>query len=101
MCAQSSKSAARVGRIHTPHGVIDTPGFVAVGTNAALKAVDSSWADAGLAPAAIDVCGGTRLPLGRASFLGVARCLSCRHPAASHLTRLHPMAVPMCSLLPL
>ena len=30
---QSSKSRARVGRIHTPHGIIDTPGFVAVGTN--------------------------------------------------------------------
>lgn len=37
---QSTKSAARVGRIHTPHGIVDTPGFVAVGTNAALKAVD-------------------------------------------------------------
>jgi len=34
---QSTKSMARVGRIHTPHGVIDTPGFVAVATNAALK----------------------------------------------------------------
>ena len=44
---QSSRSAARVGRIHTPHGVVDTPGFVAVGTNAALKAVDGGWADAG------------------------------------------------------
>lgn len=43
---QSSKSGARVGRIHTPHGTIDTPGFVAVGTNAALKAVDGPWADA-------------------------------------------------------
>jgi queuine tRNA-ribosyltransferase len=31
---------ARVGRIHTPHGIIDTPGFVAVATNAALKGVD-------------------------------------------------------------
>lgn len=29
-----------MGRIHTPHGVIDTPAFVAVATNAALKAVD-------------------------------------------------------------
>ena len=38
---QSKKSRARVGRIHTPHGIIDTPGFVAVGTNATLKAVDS------------------------------------------------------------
>lgn len=35
-----------MGRIHTPHGIIDTPGFVAVGTNAALKAVDGPWADA-------------------------------------------------------
>ncbi len=38
---QSKKSRARVGRIHTPHGIIDTPGFVAVGTNATLKALDS------------------------------------------------------------
>lgn len=37
---ESSRSRARVGRIHTPHGVVDTPSFVAVGTNAALKAVD-------------------------------------------------------------
>eukprot|EP00804_Cyclotella_cryptica_P009520 CCRYP_006233-RB/>CCRYP_006233-RB protein AED:0.15 eAED:0.15 QI:168/1/1/1/0.5/0.6/5/2137/440 len=37
---QSKKSLARVGQITTPHGVIDTPGFVAVGTNAALKAID-------------------------------------------------------------
>ena len=36
---QSRRSAARVGRIHTPHGVIETPGYVAVGTNGALKAV--------------------------------------------------------------
>ena len=35
---QSTKSNARVGRIHTPHGPIETPGFVAVGTNGALKA---------------------------------------------------------------
>jgi queuine tRNA-ribosyltransferase len=37
---QSSKSNARVGRIYTPHGIVDTPGFVAVGTNGALKALD-------------------------------------------------------------
>ncbi|HSC25373.1 MAG TPA: tRNA guanosine(34) transglycosylase Tgt [Candidatus Babeliales bacterium] len=37
----SQKSFARVGRIHTPHGIIDTPSFVGVATNAALKAVDS------------------------------------------------------------
>jgi len=46
---RSSKSAARVGRIHTPHGTIDTPGFVAVGTMGALKHVPHSvLRDAGL-----------------------------------------------------
>jgi queuine tRNA-ribosyltransferase len=45
---QSTKSQARVGRIHTPHGIIDTPGYVAVATNAALKGVDfRDAADAG------------------------------------------------------
>lgn len=38
---QSTKSRARVGRIHTPHGIIETPNFVPVATNASLKAVDS------------------------------------------------------------
>ena len=38
---RSKKSRARVGRIHTPHGVIDTPNFVAVGTNGTLKALDN------------------------------------------------------------
>ena len=42
---QSSKSQARVGRIHTPHGIIDTPNFVAVGTNGTLKALDSKTAE--------------------------------------------------------
>lgn len=37
-------SRARVGRIHTPHGVIDTPGFVPVGTNGALKGVTNAQA---------------------------------------------------------
>lgn len=37
----SSRSKARVGRIHTPHGTIDTPTFVPVGTNATVKALDS------------------------------------------------------------
>lgn len=40
---QSKKSGARVGRIHTPHGIIETPNFVAVGTNATLKSVDSAF----------------------------------------------------------
>lgn len=39
---QSKKSRARVGLIHTEHGVIETPNFVPVGTNAAIKAVDST-----------------------------------------------------------
>src|SRR5438105_1626119 len=38
---QSKRSNARVGKIHTPHGIIDTPGFVAVGTNGTLKSLDS------------------------------------------------------------
>ncbi len=42
---QSKKSRARVGRIHTPHGIIDTPNFVAVGTNATLKALDTKTVD--------------------------------------------------------
>lgn len=38
---QSSKSRARVGKIHTPHGTIETPNFVPVATNASVKALDS------------------------------------------------------------
>ena len=37
-------SRARLGRIHTPHGIIDTPGFVPVGTSAALKGVTDDQA---------------------------------------------------------
>lgn len=39
---QSKKSRARVGKIHTPHGTIDTPNFVGVGTNGTLKSLDSA-----------------------------------------------------------
>lgn len=39
---RSKKSRARVGCIHTPHGVIDTPNFVAVGTNGTVKALDNA-----------------------------------------------------------
>ncbi|MGZ6251024.1 MAG: tRNA guanosine(34) transglycosylase Tgt [Candidatus Chromulinivorax sp.] len=42
---QSKKSAARVGQIITPHGIIDTPNFVAVGTNGTLKALDNVFVD--------------------------------------------------------
>jgi queuine tRNA-ribosyltransferase len=43
---QSKKSKARVGKLHTPHGVIDTPNFVAVGTNGTIKSLDSVSVDA-------------------------------------------------------
>lgn len=31
-----------MGKIHTPHGIIDTPNFVAVGTNGTIKALDNA-----------------------------------------------------------
>jgi queuine tRNA-ribosyltransferase len=42
---RSKTSRARVGRIITPHGVIDTPNFVAVGTNGTLKSLDNCMVD--------------------------------------------------------
>lgn len=42
---RSNLSRARVGRIHTPHGIIDTPNFVAVGTNGTIKAIDNALLD--------------------------------------------------------
>lgn len=33
------QSGARLGRLHTPHGVIDTPIFMPVGTNASVKGI--------------------------------------------------------------
>src|ERR1700676_3350933 len=33
----STDSAARVGRLHTPHGVVETPVFMPVGTQATVK----------------------------------------------------------------
>jgi queuine tRNA-ribosyltransferase len=36
---QSPKSSARLGRIHTPHGSINTPAFAPVGTQGTVKAV--------------------------------------------------------------
>lgn len=43
---RSTRSRARVGRIHTGHGVIDTPNFVAVGTNGTIKGLDNETVDA-------------------------------------------------------
>ena len=42
---QSKRSSARVGKIYTAHGIIDTPNFVAVGTNGTLKALDNKMTD--------------------------------------------------------
>ena len=42
---ESKRSGARVGRIHTPHGVVDTPGYVPVATIAAQKGVDHRLMD--------------------------------------------------------
>ena len=39
--AKSKKSRARVGRIYTPNGIINTPNFVPVATNGTLKLVDN------------------------------------------------------------
>lgn len=33
------QSGARIGRLHTPHGVVDTPVFMPVGTNATVKSL--------------------------------------------------------------
>lgn len=41
----SKRSHARVGRITTAHGIIDTPNFVGVGTNGTLKTVDNALLD--------------------------------------------------------
>jgi queuine tRNA-ribosyltransferase len=42
---RSKRSCARVGKIHTAHGTIDTPAFVAVGTNATIKALDTKMVE--------------------------------------------------------
>lgn len=42
---KSKKSRARVCKIYTPHGIINTPNFVPVGTNGTLKAIDNFLVD--------------------------------------------------------
>ncbi len=37
LISQSTRSHARLGRLHTPHGVIETPVFMPVGTQASVK----------------------------------------------------------------
>lgn len=38
---RSTTSRARLGRIHTPHGTVDTPHFIFCGTKAAIKALNT------------------------------------------------------------
>lgn len=40
LLARDSGTGARLGRMHTPHGVIDTPAFMPVGTRASVKAMN-------------------------------------------------------------
>ena len=75
--SKKSGSRARVGRIHTPHGVIDTPGYVAVATNGALKYADHMVHGSQLqfcnsyhlllqpGPEVIEACGGLHKPMNR------------------------------------
>ena len=42
---ESARSRARVGEIRTARGVVRTPGYVPVGTNAVIKAVHGSVLD--------------------------------------------------------
>lgn len=46
LLATDPKSAARRGRLHTPHGVIETPIFMPVGTQGSVKAVHPQELDA-------------------------------------------------------
>ena len=36
---EDAKTGARLGRMHTPHGVVDTPAFMPVGTAGSVKAM--------------------------------------------------------------
>lgn len=36
---ECKQTGARLGRLHTPHGIIDTPTFMPVGTQATVKAM--------------------------------------------------------------
>ena len=39
LLAEAPNTAARLGKVHTPHGVIDTPAFMPVGTAGSVKAM--------------------------------------------------------------
>lgn len=46
VCYEDPNSLARLGRLNTPHGVVDTPTFVPVGTQASVKTLKPSDIDA-------------------------------------------------------
>lgn len=43
LTAQDPRCPARTGRMHLPHGDVQTPAFMPVGTNATVKAVTKDW----------------------------------------------------------
>ena len=45
LLAKAQKTRARRGRVTTPHGVIETPIFMPVGTHGALKAMTPAQVD--------------------------------------------------------
>lgn len=82
---ESKVSRARVGRLHTPNGVVDTPAFVAVGTNAALKAVDQRCATLVAATRHVIAPASQRRLLVRYSS-PITRLPPSTHPLAGRLT---------------
>jgi queuine tRNA-ribosyltransferase len=49
ICAEAKRGKARAGLLHTPHGTIETPAFVSVGTKATVKGLTVAMLrDAGL-----------------------------------------------------
>ena len=76
-------SQARLGRLHTPHGVLDTPMFMPVGTQATVKTLRT--ADLEVCGAAIILCNTYHLSLRPGhdlirSFGGLHRFMSWPHP---------------------
>jgi len=43
LLVQDSRTAGRLGRVHTPHGSLETPAFMPVGTQATVKGLTPDW----------------------------------------------------------
>ena len=87
-CAQTG---ARLGRLHTPHGVINTPCYMPVGTQATVKAMTPR----DLADTGSEICLANRVM----SLL--RRPAACMHLCAGTSLYLPIRAVFRCSALPL